>query len=91
MSGHCKFEERVSEYICNHLDSRIKDMKIQERLLCGKDLTLEQAIQITVSIESAWKYSNLIQEALVDYEIPIHKLPLKRECNQCGSTLYTAD
>ena len=89
MSKHSKFEERVGEYICNHLVSGIKDIKIQECLQNERALTLEQAIEIAVSIESAWKYSKLMQEALVDYENPIHKFPLKQECKQYRNNLYT--
>ena len=91
MSEHCDFQDKVSECIRDRLVVGLKDSKIQERLLSERNLTLNQAIEIAVSIESARKYTKLMQEPIIEGFNSVHKLPVKRECFRCGSLYHTAD
>ena len=92
MSEHCNFEEKVNEHIRDRLVVGVKDEKIQERLLGERTLTLEKAIEIAVSMESARKYSRLMPgTSTSETETPIHRLPDRGECYRCGSTTHLAD
>ena len=73
---HCNFEEKVNEHIRVHLVVGVKDEKIQERLLGEKTLTLEKAIEIAVSVESARMYSRLmLGTSTSETETLINRLP----------------
>ena len=76
MSEHCNFEEKVNEHIRDRLVVGVKNEKIQEHLRGEGTLTLEKAIEIAVSMESARKYSRLMLGTLTnETETPIHRLP----------------
>ena len=92
ISEHCNFKKKVNKHIRDRLVVGVKDEKIQERLLGERTLTLEKAIEIAVSMESARKYSRLMLGTLTsETETPIHRLPDRGECYRCGSTTHLAD
>ena len=85
MSEHCNFEKKVNEHRCDRLVVGVKDEKIQERLLGERTLTLEKAIEIAVSMESARKYSRLmLGTSTSETETSIHRPPERGECYRCG-------
>ena len=92
MSEHCNFEEKVNKHIRDRLVVGVKDEKIQERLLGERTLTLEKAIEIAVSMESARKYSRLMLGTSTSKTVTlIHRLPDSGECYHCRSTTHLAD
>ena len=92
MSEHCILEKKVNKHIHDRLVVGVKDEKIQERLLGERMLTLEKAIEIAVSMESARKYSRLmLGTSTSKTKTPIHRLPDRGKCYCCVSITHLTD
>ena len=76
LSEHCEYGTTLNQMLRDRLVCGVKYEKIQQRLLSEKALTLEKALQIAYSMESAVEYSKTIvqQQSTNSEPTPVNKL-----------------
>ena len=88
LTEHCEYGTSLNDMLRDRLVCGIKHDRIQQRLLSeGAELTLERALQIAQSMESAIKQSTVIQNYQHCTE-GVHKVSTQersyKECFRCG-------
>ena len=88
LTEHCEYGTFLNDMLRDRLVCGIKHDRIQQRLLSeGAELTLEKALQIAQSMESAIKQSTAIQNYQHRTE-RVHKVSTQersyKECFRCG-------
>ena len=98
MSEHCDYGDTLNDMLYDRIVCGIKDVRIQQRLLSEKTLTLEQTLTIAYLMESAATYSKSIADhqtlnSTTDEVNKISKIQSKtfeKKCYRCGGTKHTA-
>ena len=63
LSDHCEFGITSDEMLRDRLVCRVRDIRIQRRLLAEPKLSLKQALDLALAIEAADKNASEIQKA----------------------------
>ena len=91
----CEFGSGLSDALRDRLVCGMHCQSTQKRLLSEKDLTLERAVAIAVSMETATKDALELQRKAVDSDI--HKMSIRdarnkeHQCYRCGKTSHSAN
>lgn len=83
MASTCNFGSFLNTALRNQLTCGLKEKRIRDRLLEEKNLTLERAIEIAISLESTAEESKEVNEVKTKIA---NKKPLK--CYRCGGPHY---
>ena len=82
LSRYCNFGINLSDMIRDRIVCGVNNAEIQRKLLAvGNTLTLDNAMKLAISIETATKNARNIHN---EYATPINKMDTK-ECYRCGS------
>ena len=90
LTQFCEFGSGLSDALRDRLVCGMHCQRTQKRLLSDKDLTLERAVAIAVSMETATKDALELQRKAVDSDI--HKMSIRdarnqeHQCYRCGKT-----
>ena len=61
LSEHCKFEETLDDMLRDRLVCRVRDKRLQQRLLAEPDLTFKKAMELCQAIEAAERNAKDLQ------------------------------
>ncbi len=93
LSEHCQFGAGLADALRDRLVCGMHNESTQKRLLTEKDLTLDRALNIAISMETAAKDALELQQKSV--ECATNKLSLKLErkqkCYRCGKLSHDAN
>lgn len=93
LSQYCDFKDGLSDALRDRLVCGMHCSSTQKRLLSEKDLDLDKALAIAISMETAAKDASELQKDTVENEM--HKMSLnyvkKQKCYRCGKASHNAN
>lgn len=91
LSEHCEFGTVLNDTIRDRFVCGLCSKTIQKRLLCESNLTLEQAIEISVSMEMAAKEAQELSVSSQVHKVYSEKMrPDGKACYRCGKSGHLA-
>ena len=84
LAEHCEFKESLSEVIRDRLVCGLRSEAIQKRLLTEKALTLDRAVEISVSMEMAAKEAHQLSSSFISFISTFHYVLMKSTSNATG-------
>ena len=101
LSEHCKFEETLDDMLRDRLVCRVRDKRLQQRLLAEPDLTFKKAMELCQAIEAAERNAKDLQARqppktatvlALNKPTKSRRLPaasVTTRCYRCGGQLRT--
>lgn len=93
LSQNCDFKDGLSDALRDRLVCGMHCSSTQKRLLSEKELDLDKALAIAISMETAAKDASELQKKTVENEV--HKMSLnnvkKQKCYRCGKSSHNAN
>ena len=95
LATYCEFEGFLAQALRDRFVCGLHNSAIQTKLLSEADLTLERAVEIAQSLESAEKSSKKLQgedhSSISRISHQSHKSHNKKQCYRCGEDSHASD
>ena len=90
LSEHCEFGDKLSEYLRDRFVCGLNNERVQQKLLCFKDLTLKKASEKAISFEVASPDAKILEGGLsshapeegVYFVVPVEPTKLSWQVSQ---------
>ena len=91
LTEHCQFGQFLNEALCDRFVCGMSNSSIRKRLLTDKDLDLEKAITVALSLESSIR-ENEQMKVKTESANTVHKVnDGRKRCYRCDSDTHLAD